>query len=81
MPVCPSVQAARLPLGTLHSVSVRPAIDVSRIWAIHYAARKTELRSGKKNLGLWDDFEWGMIHGKLSARRWVRGDDWDRLDT
>lgn len=30
---------------------------------------------------LYDDFEWGMINGKLSALRWVMGDDWDMLDT
>jgi len=45
------------------------------------AARKVECRYGKKNLGPWDDFEWGMINGKLSALRWVLGDDWDMLDT
>lgn len=45
------------------------------------AAREVEQRYGKKNLGPWDDFEWGMINGKLSALRWVLGDDWDLLDT
>jgi hypothetical protein len=28
-----------------------------------------------------DDFDWGMINGKLSALRWATGDDWDMLDT
>jgi hypothetical protein len=45
------------------------------------AARKVEQQYGKENLGPWDDFEWGMINGKLSALRWVMGDDWDMLDT
>jgi Restriction endonuclease len=28
-----------------------------------------------------DTFEWGMMNGKLSALRWILGDDWDMLDT
>ena len=45
------------------------------------AARKVERRFGEKNLGPWDDFEWGMVNGKLSTLRWVLGDEWDMLDT
>lgn len=45
------------------------------------AAREVEHRYGKKNLGPWDDFEWGMVNGKLSALRWALGDEWDMLDT
>jgi hypothetical protein len=36
---------------------------------------------GPDDIGPWDDFEWGMINGKLSALRWVMGDEWDMLDT
>ena len=45
------------------------------------AAKRTEDEVGLENLGPWDDFAWGMINGKLSALRWVLGDDWDMLDT
>ncbi len=45
------------------------------------AAKKVEQQYGKKNLGPYSDFDWGMINGKLSALRWVLGDDWDMLDT
>lgn len=45
------------------------------------AAKAAEKRLGKGNCGPYDDFEWGMINGKLSALRWVLGDEWDMLDT
>jgi hypothetical protein len=45
------------------------------------AQRQTEKEYGKENLGPWDDFQWGMINGKLSAIRWMLGDEWDMLDT
>lgn len=45
------------------------------------AAAKVKKRCGVENLGSWSDFEWGMLNGKLSALRWVLGDEWDMLDT
>ena len=35
-----------------------------------------------RNIGKYmDDWEWGFVNGKLSALRWVLGEDWDMLDT
>jgi hypothetical protein len=45
------------------------------------AANALEQEVGVENLGPWDDFDWGMINGKLSAIRWILGDEWDMLDT
>jgi len=55
---------------------------VDDIWAgALKSARRVERKYGKENLGPYSKFEWGMINGKLSALRWVFGEDWDELYT
>lgn len=44
-------------------------------------AKEVEDKYGVDNLGPYDDFDWGMLNGKLSALRWLIGFDWDMLDT
>ncbi len=60
--------------------TIKPDIYAGMLKAMKRAERKY---GGKKALREYysNDFEWGMLNGKLSALRWVMGDEWDMLDT
>lgn len=63
-------------------LSDRQRTTLDSVWEMALAAAKrTEEELGPDNIGPWDDFAWGMLNGKLSALRWVLGDEWDMLDT
>ena len=51
------------------------------IWEGALKSAKNKEEKYPNELGPWSDFEWGMLSGKLSALRWVIGEEWDMLDT
>lgn len=55
---------------------------VEDIWAgAKRARKKAERQLGEGNYGPYSHFECGIVNGKLSAVRWMLGEDWDMLDT
>ena len=59
----------------------RRGMIVDEIWDGMIFAMKSAEEQYPDELGPWTDFEWGMLNGKLSAIRWVLGDERDMLDT
>jgi hypothetical protein len=71
-------------LVLLENIKEGPETNTPEVHKKMVAAMRTvEKKYGKKKLRNYyhNDFEWGMLNGKLSALRWVMGDDWDMLDT
>lgn len=55
---------------------------VRSVWEGAVASARRVEQKWPGELGPWDDFEWGMLNGKLSALRWALGEDWETtLDT
>ncbi len=79
------VESGRISLVEKETFPVRDHLHrpmQHNVWKMaQAAAQRVERRRGRENLGPWTDFEWGMLNGKMSALRWVMGDDWDFLDT
>lgn len=68
--------------GLKQRIAAKKTTVDPEIWKGALKAAKTiEKKYGQENLWHESDFEWGMINGKLSALRWVMGDEWDMLDT
>ncbi len=55
---------------------------VRSVWEGALAAAQRVEEQWPGELGPWDDFEWGMLNGKMSALRWALGEDCEStLDT
>jgi pyrimidine deaminase RibD-like protein len=54
----------------------RPEMEHFFQAAIKKMKEMEEKYGGRENL-VYDDFEWGFLQGKMSALRWVFGDDWE----
>ena len=56
-------------------------LDEETMEAANTAAKTIEEKYDIANLEIKEEFDYGMVCGKLSALRWVFGDEWDNLDT
>jgi hypothetical protein len=62
----------------------RPDGYSKELWAMaKRAAKRIEDEYGRDSLwsNMETQFDWGLLSGKVSAIRWVLGDEWDNLDS
>jgi hypothetical protein len=76
------VPVRRVP-PVLDNKKVEPANNIDHgVWErACKEAKRIEDEYGKDNLGPYTDYGWGMLHGQISAIRWLGGHEWDFLDT
>ncbi|MFF2216507.1 hypothetical protein [Streptomyces antibioticus] len=68
-------------IGDTKDGEINPEFSDALKAQIGSARRRIEEKYGEDNLPPVDDWEWGFTHGKLSAQRWILGEEWDFLDT
>ncbi|MFD7757921.1 PIN domain-containing protein [Streptomyces sp. NPDC059757] len=60
---------------------INPEFSDSLKRSVRSARTRIEEKYGIDSLPPVNDWEWGFMHGKLSALRWILGEEWDFLDT
>jgi hypothetical protein len=68
-------------ISPVHKAAPTSHVKAAVSPSIESVRREIEERYGVDIIGPWDDWGWGFVNGKLSALRWVLGDEWDFLDT
>lgn len=58
-----------------------PHLGPAMVEQILGAQKRVEGTYGYDEVQPGNQFEWGLLSGKLSTLRWVLGDEWDNLDS
>lgn len=59
-----------------HRATPMPPEDIMDAITAHMREIEQKYTSASYNT-----YEWGVVNGRLSALRWIFGEDWDMLDT